>query len=114
MEQAITPYQALIQAVDAAGSRARLARKCGCSTTAVWKWVQSAKRVSPEYVLRVEAATGVSRNLLRPDIYPLEIDLAPSPSAIGEPYYECGPILSVRAQSQHANRSGVLPSGGAA
>lgn len=114
MEQAITPYQALIHAVEAAGSRAELARKCGCSTTAVWKWVQSAKRVSTEYVLRVEAATGVSRHLLRPDIYPREIDRALSSSEIGEPFYECGPILSVRAQAGNGNRGGALANGGAA
>lgn len=114
MKQEITPFEALRQAVNAAGSLAALARQCGISTTAVWKWVQSAKRVSPEYVLRVEAATGVSRHALRPDIYPREIDHALSPSVVGEPFYECGPILSVRAQAQHANRSGILASGGAA
>lgn len=114
MEQGNTPYEALCEAVNAAGSRAELARRCGCSTTAVWKWTQSAKRVSAEYVLRVEAATGVSRHALRPDIYPREMDFAPSPSAIGEPYYECGPILSARAQSRHGNRSDIVASGGAA
>jgi DNA-binding transcriptional regulator YdaS (Cro superfamily) len=114
MKQETTPYQALLQAVTAVGSLAALARQCGVSTTAVWKWVQSAKRVSPEYVLRVEAATGVSRHALRPDIYPREMDFAPSPSAIGEPYYECGPILSARAQSRHGNRSDIVASSGAA
>jgi DNA-binding transcriptional regulator YdaS (Cro superfamily) len=114
MKQKITPYQALLQAVDAAGSLAALARLCGVSTTAVWKWVQSAKRISPEYVLRVEDATGISRHLLRPDIYPPEIRRALTSSQIGEPFYECGPILSVRAQARNGNRGGVLANGGAA
>jgi DNA-binding transcriptional regulator YdaS (Cro superfamily) len=35
----------------------------------VWKWLR-AKRVSAEVVLAIEAATGVSRHELRPDIYP--------------------------------------------
>lgn len=113
MEQKLTPYQALQEATRIAGSLSALARKCGCSHTAVWKWVQSAKRVSPEYVLRVEAATGVSRHLLRPDIYPREIDLALAPSAIGEPYVECGPILSARSLARHANKHRNLPSASA-
>lgn len=67
-----TPYEALMQAVEAAGSQSALARDVGVSSTAVWKWVQSSKRIPAEYVLRVEAATGVSRHLLRPDIYPVD------------------------------------------
>lgn len=72
MEQAKTPLQALETAIDKAGSAASLARSCGCTRTAVWKWTNNAKRVGAEYVLAVEAATGVSRHLLRPDLYPVE------------------------------------------
>lgn len=67
-----TPYEALTLASKLAGSNAALARICGISPTAVWKWVQRSKRVPAEYVLRIEAATGVSRHDLRPDIYPRE------------------------------------------
>lgn len=35
--------------------------------------MQSSKRVPAEYVLKIEAATGVSRHDLRPDIYPREV-----------------------------------------
>lgn len=65
-----TPFEALSAAVSAAGSQAELARICGVSATAVWKWVQSSKRMPAEFVLRTEEATGVSRHDLRPDIYP--------------------------------------------
>lgn len=68
-----TPFEALQLAVDKAGSQAEIARIAGVSTTAVWKWVQSSKRVPAEFVLKIEAATGVSRHDLRPDIYPREI-----------------------------------------
>lgn len=68
-----TPFEALQQAVELAGSQAEIARIAGVSTTAVWKWVQSSKRVPAEFVLKIEAATGVSRHDLRPDIYPREI-----------------------------------------
>ncbi|QOV95419.1 helix-turn-helix domain-containing protein [Novosphingobium sp. ES2-1] len=49
----------------------------GCSNTSVWKWVQSSKRMPAEFVLKAEAATGVSRHVLRPDIYPVEVPHAP-------------------------------------
>lgn len=77
----ITPYEALMQAVERAGSQSALARIVGASHTAVWKWIQSSKRLPGEYVLAVEAATGVSRHHLRPDLYPL--DMAPGPRWYG-------------------------------
>lgn len=52
------------------GSQSAMARLCGIGQPAVWKWLQSSKRIPAEYVLSVEAATGVSRHHLRPDIYP--------------------------------------------
>lgn len=72
----LEPYQALQLALDRAGSQSQLARICDVSQPAVWKWLQSSKRLPAEYVLRVEAATGVSRHDLRPDIYP--VDLPPA------------------------------------
>lgn len=78
MVVALTPYEALIKAIGILGSQAALARTCDVSTTAVWKWVQSTKRIPAEYVLRVEAATGVSRHDLRPDIYPVDSHAIPS------------------------------------
>ena len=77
MVETPTPYEALLQAIDALGSQSELARVCEVSPTAVWKWVQSSKRLPGNYVLRVEAATGVARHHLRPDLYP--VDLAPGP-----------------------------------
>jgi len=74
----LTPFDALHAAVEATGSQSQLARLCEVSATAVWKWLNSAKRLPAEYVLTVEAATGIPRHLLRPDIYPA--DLGPSPA----------------------------------
>ena len=68
-----TPFEALQDAVTRAGSQAALARICEVSTTAVWKWLQSSKRMPAEYVLKTESAVGISRHDLRPDIYPREI-----------------------------------------
>jgi len=72
MDMTPTPFEALKRAVEKAGSQAEIARIAGVSAVAVWKWLQSSKRVPAEYVLKIEAATGVSRHDLRPDIYPRE------------------------------------------
>lgn len=70
MQNSLSQFEALQAAVEAAGSQSELARICGLSQPAIWKWLQSSKRVPAEYVLRIEARTGVSRHHLRPDIYP--------------------------------------------
>jgi len=69
MNAAPTPFEALQLAVEKAGSQAKLAAICEVSQTAVWKWLQSSKRLPAEHILSVEAATGVSRYWLRPDIH---------------------------------------------
>lgn len=49
-------------------SQAELARVCGQKPQAVTRWL--AKGVVPAvHVLTIEAATGVSRHLLRPDVF---------------------------------------------
>jgi hypothetical protein len=52
-------------------NQSELARICGCTQGAVWQMLnRNPPRLSYKYVLKVEAATGVPRYLLRPDIYP--------------------------------------------
>jgi DNA-binding transcriptional regulator YdaS (Cro superfamily) len=70
MQLDATPFEALKAAIDQAGSQSAMARLCGVSQTAVWKWVQRGKRLPAELTLKVERGTGISRHLLRPDIYP--------------------------------------------
>jgi DNA-binding transcriptional regulator YdaS (Cro superfamily) len=72
MVETPTPHEAMLLAIECLGSQSELARLCGLSQTAIWKWTQSSKRLPAEFVLRVEAATGISRHHLRPDIYPVE------------------------------------------
>ena len=72
MSYNLTPQAALKKAVDLAGSQSEIARLCSVSQAAVWKWLQNSKPLPAEHVLAVEAATGVSRYDLRPDIYPRE------------------------------------------
>lgn len=70
MSKKIRPQEAaLIHAVNQAGGQSALARKLGIAPAAISRWVRQG-RVPPLRVLAVEAATGVSRTALRPDIYP--------------------------------------------
>jgi TorA maturation chaperone TorD len=55
----------LNRAIDAAGGIAQLARKMGIAQPSVSNW----NRVPAQRVIAVEAATGVSRKQLRPDLY---------------------------------------------
>lgn len=52
-------------AITASGGIAKFAAKIGLSRQAVYGW----KRVPAERVVAVETATGISRNMLRPDLY---------------------------------------------
>jgi DNA-binding transcriptional regulator YdaS (Cro superfamily) len=58
------PY-ALKTATKAAGGTRPLARRLGITASAVSQW----ERVPAERVVEVERATGVPRELLRPDLY---------------------------------------------
>ena len=75
--ESLTPESALVLAIEKLGSQGAMARLLGISQPAVWKWVNSGKPLPPEHVLAVEAATGISRHALRPDIYPIETPRAP-------------------------------------
>ena len=72
MTKKTSQLTALLEAIEKAGSQAKLAKICGVSSTSVWKWVHYIGEMPPTFVLRAEAATGVSRHDLRPDIYPVE------------------------------------------
>jgi DNA-binding transcriptional regulator YdaS (Cro superfamily) len=72
MEQGLTPEQALVLAVNRIGGQAAMARLLEVAQPTVWGWLNRSdtKELAAEYVLKVEAATNVSRHDLRPDIYP--------------------------------------------
>ena len=56
---------ALIMALAHAGGVGALARLLGLSQPTVSCW----KRVPPHRVIQIEASTGISRRILRPDLY---------------------------------------------
>jgi DNA-binding transcriptional regulator YdaS (Cro superfamily) len=73
---------ALAQAVRAAGSQSAFGRLVGKRQSTVREWLMT-DRLPAEHVLAIEAATGVPKEQLRPDIYPVgnassQTDLEPS------------------------------------
>jgi DNA-binding transcriptional regulator YdaS (Cro superfamily) len=54
--------------VKSVGGIRALSRELGVSHQAIGRW----KRVPPERVMDVEAATNIPRSVIRPDIYPPE------------------------------------------
>ena len=58
-------------AIEAAGGQVSLAVRVGVRQQSISDWLKRA-RVPAERVLAVERATGVSRHVLRPDLYPHE------------------------------------------
>jgi DNA-binding transcriptional regulator YdaS (Cro superfamily) len=72
MVEGVPSNQALISAIEKVGGQSAMGRLVGFSQAAVWKWVRQGKALPAEHVLKVEAATGISRHDLRPDLYPRE------------------------------------------
>ena len=69
--------EALSKAIEIAGRQAALEAKIGVSQAHVSYWAcKSKKGVPSEHVMAIEAATGISRHELRPDIYPVPSEAA--------------------------------------
>jgi DNA-binding transcriptional regulator YdaS (Cro superfamily) len=67
-----SPTDALRRAVAKRGSQVAFARLIGVTQGAVSKWLREQKHLPDKHVLAVEAATGVPKEQLRPDLYPPE------------------------------------------
>lgn len=85
---------ALRHAITAAGGIGTLARALGLSQPTVSLW----KRVPPHHVIKVEALTGISRRILRPDLYdaPEPPCVAADPGAAMAPPLPLQPSLASR------------------
>ncbi len=63
------PLESLKDAVKCIGSQSATARLLGVTQAAVWGWLNRGTQLPAEHVLPIEAATGVSKHRLRPDVY---------------------------------------------
>ncbi|MHA6717915.1 YdaS family helix-turn-helix protein [Sphingomonas sp. RS6] len=72
------------RALKIAGSQSALARICGCTPGAIYQPRKKGKPLSARFVLKVEAATGVSRHHLRPDYYPISGNEALHDASVSE------------------------------
>jgi DNA-binding transcriptional regulator YdaS (Cro superfamily) len=67
MHMQLTPSDALRRAIEAAGGQTKLSALLGCSQQRVWNWTV-AGRAPVKMCPKIEAATGVPCEELRPDI----------------------------------------------
>ncbi len=66
------------------GSQAALAELVGVTQQAVSEWCLKGKPIPTVHVLKVEAATGIPKEDLRPDIYPrAAVDIPPGGAGTG-------------------------------
>ena len=92
---------ALILAVQTAGSQTAFAKAIGASQQIVSYWVSKGKSLPAEYVLRAEQAFAIPRHVLRPDVFSL--DHARSHIASGaSPSSGNAPDLTAAQQSEAA------------
>lgn len=73
---------ALKRAVAVLKTQARFAKAIGASQQLVSYLVRRGRPLSARYVLAAERATGVSRSLLRPDLYPEAPNLGLGPHRV--------------------------------
>jgi len=74
----------LARAVRHLGSQSAFAELVGRHQSTIHDWLRDGKLLPAEHVFTVEAATGIARHELRPDIYPIESS-APAVGTGGAP-----------------------------
>lgn len=74
----------LARAVRSVGSQSAFGRLLGKRQSVIYSWLKRGTALPSKYVLTVEAATGISRHELAPDVYPIELQM-PVPISGGSP-----------------------------
>lgn len=69
MAESRTPSTAFAEAVDAIGGQGATGRLVGVTQGAIWQRLKANKPAAAGWVLKLEAATGIPKEQLRPDIY---------------------------------------------
>jgi DNA-binding transcriptional regulator YdaS (Cro superfamily) len=62
-------FEAFERAVALARGQSAMARICECTPGNIWQLIKRRSPLPGGFVLKVEAATGISKHQLRPDIY---------------------------------------------
>jgi DNA-binding transcriptional regulator YdaS (Cro superfamily) len=60
---------AITEAVEAIGGQVALAKMLGVNPSLISQWVTGRLKVAARHVLAIEAASGISRHDLRPDVF---------------------------------------------
>ena len=101
-------FAAFERAVAAAGSQSELARLIGCTPANIHQLLKARRLLTARFVIPAEAATGVSRHDLRPDLYPREEPaFRPAPLAQHPAAHPSAP--AVQAPQPAAGADGSLP-----
>ena len=102
----------LAKAVRAAGSQVAFGALIGKRQSTVQTWLATGKELPAEYVLPVEAALGISRHELRPDLYPLDDPAAPAqhpPARSPAAQHLAAPSSSAQRPAAHPSASASCP-----
>ncbi|WP_312681004.1 transcriptional regulator [Stenotrophomonas chelatiphaga] len=84
---------AISAAIEKLGAgQAGIARLLGVTPQAVNQWVSGNRPVPPRHVLSIEAATGVSRHVLRPDVF----GCPPAANGDAESAPQATPVAQIR------------------
>lgn len=81
--------EAFVEAVRLAKGQSAFARAVGCSQGNIWQLLKKRSPLPGRFVIKAEAATGVSRHRLRPDLYPLSDVPAERTVGNGAPIVSC-------------------------
>lgn len=87
--------QAFKRAVGLAGSQTAFAKATGASQQLISYLLKRKRPLSAKYVLKAEAAFGVPRHALRPDIYPTDPVSASDAPAVKP----SGPVVASKADA---------------
>jgi DNA-binding transcriptional regulator YdaS (Cro superfamily) len=99
MDRAESPPEAFARAVQTAGGQTQFAEICGCTQGNISQLLKARRRLPSRFVLAVEAATGVRRHLLRPDLYPIDDLPAGGTLGVAAPAVACDRGAELQAEA---------------
>ena len=100
-----SPTEAFRLGVELLGGQSASARIINRRQSAISKRLKAEKPIWHDSVLAFEAATGISRHVLRPDIYPLEETPGPQPGVTPTAENEFQPAGGVSTSAARGKRS---------